>query len=140
MAARIACCLRDLEAALPRPPGAFNTVTDATKQDWFRWVCAVRQALGAYFGRIGGTDCEAIEKLGSIPIPDPALPLSAFQVALGQAVLALLILAIEAMLNCIPTLPPCWRRRTRVPSGGENPQARLPHHLVCNWTPERRQS
>ena len=142
MAARIACCLRDLEAALPRPPGAFGSVTEANRQDWFRWVCAVRQALGAYFGRIGGTDCEAIEKLGAIPIPDPSLPLPAFQAALGQAVLALLILAIEAMLHCIcaNALPPCPAAEDpRVPLAVVKIRKRDCHIIsVCNWTTERR--
>ncbi|MGK7865369.1 hypothetical protein [Falsiroseomonas sp. E2-1-a4] len=142
MAERIACCLRDLETAMPRPPGGFNTVTDANKQDWFRWVCAVRQALASYFGRIGGTDCEAIEKLGSIPIPNPALPLPAFQAALGQAVLGLLVIAVEAMLHCICSnaLPPCPAADDpRVPLAVVKIRKRDCHIIsVCNWTPERR--
>lgn len=75
MAANIACCLRDLENSLPRPPGDINQMTQNDRQAWFRWCCGIRSSLSGYFARTGGVDCEAIDTLNAIPCPNPDLPL-----------------------------------------------------------------
>ncbi len=142
MAARIACCLRELENAIPRPPGNFATMTAAERQAWFRWCCAVRSSLSNYFGRIGGTDCEAIEKLAAVGCPSPELALDAFKAALQQSILAMLAPTLQAMLHCICTniLPPCPPAEDpRVPLASVTIRKRDCHIIkVCNWTPLRR--
>ena len=142
MAERIACCLRELEKALPRPPGNFDSMTLAERQAWFRWCCAVRSALSGYFARIGGTDCEAIEKLAAAGCPSPDLPLDSFKAALLQSVMAMLGPALEAMLHCICSnaLPPCPPPEDpRVPLASVTIRKRDCHIIkVCNWTPLRR--
>ncbi|SMF03083.1 hypothetical protein SAMN06265365_10659 [Tistlia consotensis] len=142
MAARIACCLREIEKALPLPPGNFATMTEAERQAWFRWCCAVRSGLSGYFARIGGTDCEAIDRLGAATCPSPDLPLEDFRAALQQSVLAMLGPAFEAMLHCICSnvLPPCPPPEDpRVPLASVTIRKRDCHIVkVCNWTPLRR--
>ncbi|MEX2631478.1 MAG: hypothetical protein WD341_16210 [Tistlia sp.] len=141
MAARIACCLRDLEKTLPRPPGNFGAMTAADRQAWFRWCCAVRASLSGYYARIGGTDCEAMEKLAAVPCPNPDLPLDAFRSGLQQSILAMLGVALEAMLHCICSniLPPCPAPGDpRVPLASVTVRKRDCHIVkVCNWTPLR---
>jgi hypothetical protein len=142
MAANIACCLRELERAIPRPPGDFANITAADRQAWFRWCCAVRSSLVAYFTRVGGTDCEAIEKLSAVPCPSPDLPLAQFQQALTQSILAMFEPTLQAMLHCICTniLPPCPPPEDpRVPLAVVTIRKRDCHIVkVCNWTPLRR--
>ncbi|MBV7266237.1 hypothetical protein [Erythrobacter ani] len=141
MARRIYCCLKDLEAAIPRPPGELEDVTAESRQAWFRWCCSVRSSLKTYLTRSGGSDCESIAKLSAIPCPDPSLPIGQFQSSLVSSVLAMLEPTFQALLHCICTnmLPPC-------PAPGD---PRVPLAVVtvrgsdcqvikvCNWTPLR---
>lgn len=141
MAARIACCLHELERALPRVPGDFDAMTAADRQAWFRWCCAVRSGLIGYFSRIGGTDCEGIEKLSSVVCPDPGLPLDQFKAALTASILAVFEPTLQAMMHCICTniLPPCPPPGDpRVPLAVVTVRKRDCHIVkVCNWTPLR---
>jgi hypothetical protein len=142
LARRIACCLRDLEHALPKPPGDFNAMTAEDRQPWYRWACAVKRSLASYYTRIGGTDCEIVARLGAIPVPAPSLPLDTFKAEFGQALLALLLVTFDAILHCICSnlLPPC--------PGLDDPRVPLAVVTVrrngcnivkvCNWTPMRR--
>ena len=142
MAARIACCLRELEAALPRAPGNFASITLADRQAWFRWCCAVRSSLTAYFGRIGGTDCETLDRIAAVRCPTPSCrsTISAWR-SPGRCS-ALLGPTLEAMLHCICTnvLPPCPAPEDpRVPLAVVTIRRRDCHVVkVCNWTPLRR--
>lgn len=141
MAQRIACCLRELDKALPKAPGDFDTMTDADRQAWFRWCCAVRSSLIGYFSRAGGTDCEEIEKLSSVVCPDPNLPLAQFKSTLTASILAVFEPTLQAMMHCIcmNILPPCPPPGDpRVPLAVVTVRKRDCHIVkVCNWTPLR---
>jgi len=143
MMANITCCLKELEKALPKPPGDLSApIADADKMKWFQWGCQLRTAIANYFVRVGGHDCQAIAKIQAIVIPSPNQPASAFQAALQQAEIQFAILVFEAMIACFCSnaLPPC-------PAPGD---PRVPLALVrvrkgdctvisvCNWTPLRR--
>lgn len=143
LARRITCCLREVEKAIPKPPGDLQgQMTENEKQLWYRWACAAKRSLSAYYARIGGTNCEAVAKLAAIPVPPPNMALQPFQQAIGMAALQLLLVALEAMLHCICSnlLPPC--------PAPEDPRVPLAVVTVrrtgcdivkvCNWTPLRR--
>jgi hypothetical protein len=143
MFARITCCLKELEASIPKAPGDTSApIADADKAKWFAWACQVRTALANYLVRVGAHDCQAIAKLQSVVIPSPAQPAAAFTAALQFAELQMALLVFEAIIACFCSnaLPPC-------PPPGD---PRVPLALVkvrrgdctvisvCNWTPLRK--
>lgn len=142
MMKRIACCIEQLEAAVPPAPGNINAITDATRNVWFQWICQVRKAFSRHAMAAGSTDCELLAKLQAISIPPPAMELNAFKAAFVQAWAELLEAYFQLMVACICSnaLPPC-------PSAGD---PRVPLALVrvrkrdcqvvsiCNWTLQRR--
>lgn len=143
MARRMACCLREVEKAIPKPPGDLQSpIAASERQAWYRWACATKRSLAAYFARIGGTNCEAVAKLAAVPVPPPSMDVVPFQQALAIAAVQLLLIAFEAMLHCICSnlLPPC-----PVPEDPRVPLAVVTVRRkgcdiikVCNWTPLRR--
>ena len=144
MARRITCCLRELEKAIPKPPPDMpqGQLTAAIKQAYYRWACATKRSLAAYFARIGGGDCEAVAKLAAIPVPSPAMADDPFRQGMGEAALQLMLVALEAMLHCIcsnllPACPP--PEDPRVPLAVVTVRRKGCDIVkVCNWTPLRR--
>lgn len=138
MMARITCCLKELEASLPKAPGNAAQPIPANMQNtWFQWGCQMRNALANYLVRTGGHDCEAMAKLSAIVVPSPTQDLNAFQQAMQITEVLFALLVFEAIVACICSnaLPPC-------PSPGD---PRVPLALVrvrrracqvvsvCNW-------
>ena len=144
MARRITCCLRELEKAIPKPPPdpPQGQLTPAIKQAYYRWACATKRSLAAYYARIGGTNCEAVAKLAAIPVPPPSMADDAFKQGMGEAALQLMLVALEAMLHCICSnlLPPCPPPEDpRVPLAVVTVRRKGCDIIkVCNWTPLRR--
>jgi hypothetical protein len=142
LARRITCCLRDLERALPKPPGEFDDhdMPPSLKQEWYRWACAAKRSLASYYARIGGGNCEAVAKLGAIVVPSPGS--QSFEDEFQAAMWELVLLAIEAMLHCICSnlLPPCPAPEDpRVPLAVITVRRKGCDIVkVCNWTPLRR--
>ena len=134
MMARIACCFKQLEASLPKPPA-----TGASNQDQFNWACRARDAIAGWFAQTGGHDCEVIAKLGAIPFPTPNNP--SFATLIQQTKLELTLLTFEAMLDCIcsallPPNPPAGD--PRVPLALVKVRKRDCRVIsVCNWVPLR---
>lgn len=143
MMARITCCLKELQAVIPSPPGDIEQpIPDNMRNAWFQWGCQVRTALANYFVRTGGHNCEAIAQLQAIVVPAPNQPVQSFQPAMEEAIGQFALLLLEAMFACICSnaLPPC-------PPAGD---PRVPLALVkvrrgdchvvsvCNWTPLRK--
>ena len=142
MAERMACCLRDLEAHLPRLPGSFDDISPNNQQIWFRWCCDARNGLIDWFGRNGGGNCRVLDQLAAFSCPSPDLPFEQFRDAILQSFLRMLNPLLEAFLHCICTnaLPPC-----PCPDDPRVPIARVTVRRsdctvleVCNWTPLRR--
>lgn len=142
LARRITCCLRDLERALPKPPEDFDDagMPHDLKQDWYRWACAAKRSLAAYYTRIGGGNCEAVAKLGAIVVPSPAS--ESFEDEFQSEMMELAFLALEAMLHCVCSnlLPPCPPPEDpRVPLAVVTVRRKGCDIVkVCNWTPLRR--
>jgi hypothetical protein len=140
LAHRVTCCLRDLEKALPKPPGSLHPqMTADEKTAWVRWACAAKQSLATYFSRRGGSDCEAVMKLNAIQVPDAAAANFDLQ---SQTMKNLAIVAVQGILHCICSnlLPPCPPPEDpRVPLAVVTVRRSNCHILkVCNWTPLRR--
>lgn len=143
MMARIACCLKQLEASLPRVPGDISQPIPANMQNaWFQWGCQMRTALANYLVRTGGHDCEAMAKLGAIVVPSPSEDAAAFQQAMQIATVLFVLLIFEAMIACICSnaLPPCPPPKDpRVPLAVVKVRRRDCRVIsVCNWHPLRK--
>ena len=145
LAKRVSCCLHGLEKALPKAPGDFlaqGSINANNRQDWYRWACAAKRSMAAYFARIGGGNCEAVAKIGAIAVPPPTMEIAAFQPAMALAAFELFLLAIEAMMHCICSnlLPPCPPPEDpRVPLAVVTVRRKGCDIVkVCNWTPLRR--
>jgi hypothetical protein len=138
---RVTCCLRDLEKALPKPPGDLHPqMTLDEKKALVRWACAAKRSLATYFSRRGGSDCEIVMKLNAILVPDAGA--ANFDQEFEQALKELAIVAIQGILHCICSnlLPPCPAPEDpRVPLAVVTIRRKDCHILkVCNWTPLRR--
>ncbi len=143
LARRITCCLREVEKAAPKPPpNPQGQWTAQQKQDWYRWACATKRLLAAYFARIGGTNCEAVAKLAAIAVPPPSMDSAAFEQAMEEVQVQLMIVTIEAMLHCVCSnlLPACPAPEDpRVPLAVVTVRRKGCDIIkVCNWTPLRR--
>ncbi len=141
MFARIECCLKEFEAVLPAAPGDPEAIQAQDRQAWFNWCCRTRTALATYLARIGGSNCEAIERLGAVVCPVPSQPLDTFQAAMQDAFAAYVVIVLEAMIGCFcsAALPP-----VRAPGDPRVPLAVVKVRRrdckvisVCNWTPHR---
>jgi hypothetical protein len=139
MFGRIKACFDGLSQAIPALPGDPNTIAQ-NPQLWFRWCCQMRQAFLTYFSRYGGTQCDLVERLQSIPCPDPNS--QTFGGDMTKVVIAYAVEVFEAVLDCLCSafLPPC-----RAPADPRVPLAlvqvrRSDCHIVsvCNWTPLRK--
>jgi hypothetical protein len=138
----IACCLKQLQAALPQVPGDVTNIPANQRQAWFQWGCQMRTAIANYIVRNGGYDCEAIAKLQAIVIPDPGQPVGAFQQAMQIVFVQFAVLILEFALACV-----CSNALPQCPAPGD---PRVPLALVkvrrgdcdvisvCNWTPLRK--
>jgi len=140
---KVRCCLQQLQAILPAPPGTIGAPIPAgDRQAWFKWCCAVRTALGDYLAVIGGTDCEAIGRLKGVVCPDPQMPVAAFTAALDAAEAAYGLIVLEAIFNCFcsAALPPCPPAGDpRVPLALVKVRRKDCHIVsVCDWTPLRK--
>lgn len=143
MMARIACCLKELEDALPKAPGDIaQPIPAAMQTSWFQWGCRMRTALANYLVQTGGHDCEAMAKLSAIVVPSPSQDLNAFHQAMQVAVTLFALLVFEAMIACICSnaLPPCpMPKDPRVPLALVKVRRRDCHVVsVCNWHPLRK--
>ena len=143
MMARIACCIKQLEDALPPAPGDAANIPVNQQMAWFQWGCQMRTALANYFVRTGTHNCEAIARLQAIVVPSPnANDAAAFQGAMQIAVVQFILLVFEAMVACICSnaLPPCPSADDpRVPLALVRVR-RKPCKIVsvCNWHPLRK--
>uniref|UniRef100_UPI0035CA4813 hypothetical protein n=1 Tax=uncultured Sphingomonas sp. TaxID=158754 RepID=UPI0035CA4813 len=141
---RIACCVKQLQEAIPAAPGNIGAGIAASQRTiWFQWGCQTRTALANYIARTGSTNCQSIAALQAIVIPAPTQPVAAFTAAMTLAAQQLALIMFELMIGCVCSnaLPPC-------PPAGD---PRVPLALikvrrgdctvisVCNWTPQRRQ-
>ncbi len=140
---RIACCVKQLQEAIPAAPGDIKQGIPANQRAaWFKWGCQARTAIANYIARTGGTNCQAMATLQAIVIPAPTQPVAAFNSAMTLAAEQLAVIVFELMLSCVCSnaLPPC-------PPAGD---PRVPLALVkvrrgdctvisvCDWTPQRR--
>ena len=142
LARRITCCLRDLEKAFPAPPAddVSGNSSQQERQAWIRWACAAKRSLGAYLGRMGGGNCEAVREVGAILVPNANS--GSFEQEFADTAKELLLVAVQAMLHCVCSnlLPAC--------PAPEDPRVPLAVVTVrrtgcdvvkvCNWTPLRR--
>lgn len=140
---KVRCCLQQLQAILPAPPGTIGApIAAGDRQAWFKWCCAVRTALGDYLATIGGTDCEAITKLKGVVCPDPQMPVASFTAALNAAEATYGLIVIEAIFHCFcsAALPPCPPAGDpRVPLALVKVRRKDCHIVsVCDWTPLRK--
>ena len=140
---RIACCVKQLQEAIPAAPGDIKQGISANQRTaWFQWGCQARTAIANYITRTGGTNCQALATLQAIVIPAPTQPVAAFNAAMTDATEQMAVIVFELMIGCVCSnaLPPC-------PSPGD---PRVPLALikvrrgdctvisVCDWTPQRR--
>lgn len=144
MMQRIACCVKQLQEAIPAAPGDISHGIAANQRTaWFQWGCQARTAIASYITRTGSTDCQVIATLQAIVVPAPTQPVAAFDAAMQLAAKQLAMIVLELMIGCVCSnaLPPC-------PPAGD---PRVPLALVkvrrgdctvisvCDWTPQRRQ-
>lgn len=137
--ARIACCMQQLAAYIPPFPGDPAQPIPANKrQEWFSWCCRVRQSLANYLAKIGGHDCEAIERLQTVVCPDPQQDVVPFKAALDEALKVYVLIVFEATIACFcsAALPPCPPPGDpRVPLAVVKIRKGDCHIIsVCNWT------
>src|SRR5579859_639652 len=132
------CCLEPLRAAIPPMPT--GTFADQPAQ-WNLWCCRVKAALIAYFSTGPQANCQIVARLQLWSCPDPNDP--NFATEMGEALITLGLLALEALLACLcqALLPPapCGTSDDRVPLAIVTVRKKDCRVLrVCNWTSLRK--
>lgn len=144
---RMMCCLDDLLEGLPEPPDVSDNIgaSAVTSQadDWYRWLCRVKQHLLDFIARHGTTNCEAIADLQRLAILRRSDFSSdeAYVAYLREALERMTVIFIELMLNCLCSalLPPCPSPATStlVPLAAVTvsySEGSCRVISICNWT------
>jgi hypothetical protein len=138
---RIACCLKDLVAAVTQPAQQSRDQTLLQQQTAESNACCnLRLALLDYVQAHGGTNCRAAARLRAIVCPTPDR--EGFDRDLANARLEIAAVIIDIVRDCIcsAALPPCpMPGDPRVPLASVRVRSSDCTILsVCDWTPLRK--
>ena len=136
---RIKCCLQTLVAGFAQRP---TSSMEENRTLWANYCCNLRQTLIQYVLAKDGTDCRMMAQLNAIDCPSAKLDADAFRQRYTSSYEALMLIAVELMLQCIcsAALPPCPAPGDpRVPLAAVTVRGSDCKVLsVCDWTPLRK--
>lgn len=139
---RFLCCWQGFIDALMEPPGDFNRNSYAeTPRAWADWLADSRDALLIFYSRYPGYNCDTIQRLRCLTIPNANS--DGFADRFDAIVPSFALLVIEQLFACICSalLPPCPKPAVddRIPLAVVTVR-RSPCQVVrvCNWTPLRK--